>query len=134
MSIVHIYVKLMSISKHNVISANIHALHITCQPLFVFAQINKYSNHPITGHPNTGFIRKPDFFLSGFRMVCTDLSGFPDKFVRFSSNGVSIWSDHSKTGPFDNRTQIDHSKTGLVRFSDDYCILGNPSVLKFFCR
>ena len=27
-----------------------------------------YSNDPKTGHPNTGFIRKPDFFESGFQM------------------------------------------------------------------
>jgi hypothetical protein len=39
----------------------------------------------------------------------------PDKFVRFS-NGIPI-SD------FGNRTQIDLSKTGLVRFSDVDCIV-----------
>ena len=29
--------------------------------------------------------------------------------------------DHSKTGTFKNRTEVDHSKTGHVRYSDGYC-------------
>jgi hypothetical protein len=33
----------------------------------------------------------------------------------------TIQQDHSKTGSFNNRTQIDHSKTGLVRISDLDC-------------
>ena len=44
---------------------------------------NNYIGDPKTGHSKTGFIRKPDIFASGFRMV-----------------------DHSKTGPpFENRTK-----------------------------
>ena len=31
-------------------------------------------------------------------------------------------SDHSKTGPFIIRTTFYHLNTGLVRYSDDYCI------------
>jgi hypothetical protein len=40
--------------------------------------------------------------------------------------------DHSKTGPFDFRTQIHHSKTGLVQFSDGYCIRNKHNLDKMF--
>ena len=30
-------------------------------------------------------------------------------------------ADHSKTGPFENLTKVDHSNTGHVRYSDGYC-------------
>ena len=33
-----------------------------------------------------------------------------------------VFEGHPKTGPFDNRTCLDHSNTGLVRYSDGYCI------------
>ena len=29
--------------------------------------------------------------------------------------------NHSKSGPFENRTKIDHSKSGHVRISDPNC-------------
>ena len=32
---------------------------------------------------------------------------------------------HSETGPSEYQTCLDHSKTGLVQFSDGYCILKN---------
>ena len=40
------------------------------------------------------------------------------------ANGLAaiLFFDHSKTGPFENRTKVDHSKTGHVRFSDPHCI------------
>ena len=31
------------------------------------------------------------------------------------------FTDHSKTGPIVNQTHLDHSKSGLVRYSDGYC-------------
>ena len=34
---------------------------------------------------------------------------------------MSVDPNHSKTGPFVNSTHLDHSKTGLVRYSDGYC-------------
>ena len=67
---------------------------------------------------------------SGFWMSSenrTNLSGFqatirkPDSFVQFS-NGVYLWYKWRlyMVQPFENRTHMDHSKTGLVRFSDAY--------------
>jgi hypothetical protein len=35
--------------------------------------------------------------------------------------------DHLKTGLFDNRTQIDHPNTGLVRYLDVHCSMLNDS-------
>ena len=39
---------------------------------------------------------------------------------------VQFSDHHSTTGPFDNRTQIYHSNTRLVWYSDGYCKLKNP--------
>ena len=36
---------------------------------------------------------------------------------------VFEFEGHLKTGPFDNRTCMGHLNTGLVRYSDGYCIL-----------
>ena len=80
-----------------------------------------YSNHPKTGHPNTGFIWIPDFLVSGIQMLYTiwkpDIfvpfsNGFgpqmskwwltiqkPDFFVRFSNGlGPQMSKYHLKTG------------------------------------
>jgi hypothetical protein len=43
----------------------------------------EYSGDPKTGHPNSGKIRKPNFFKFGFGMAIGILK--PDKFVRFSN-------------------------------------------------
>ena len=48
----------------------------------------------------------------------------PDFFVRFSDH-------HWSTGPFDNRTQIYHLNTRLVRYSDGYCTCFES---QFFCQ
>ena len=34
-----------------------------------------------------------------------------------------LFLDHSKTEPFENRIEVDHSNTGHVRYSDPHCIL-----------
>jgi hypothetical protein len=36
-------------------------------------------------------------------------------------SSLEFLNNQSKTGTFDFRTQMDHSKTGLVRFSDGDC-------------
>ena len=67
-----------------------------------------YSNHP-----NTGLVRLlngPVVEWSGFRMV----------WVHRHQNDHHIDLCHLKTGQFNNRTCLDHSKTGLVRYSDGW--------------
>ena len=43
-------------------------------------------------------------------------------FKLFGSTDTKIIVDHSKTGPFVNRSDLHHSNTGLVRYSDGFCI------------
>ena len=47
----------------------------------------------------------------------TKMSGF-----RMVNHHLMSVDHHSKTEPFMNWTHLDHSKTGLVRYSDSYCI------------
>ena len=48
---------------------------------------------------------------------------FIEKTVQATGLAAILFLDHSKTGPFHNRTHVDHSKTGHVRYSDPHCIL-----------
>ena len=41
--------------------------HISCINIIQWG--SKYSNHPNTGHPKSGFIRNPDFLVFGIQMV-----------------------------------------------------------------
>jgi hypothetical protein len=43
----------------------------------------------------------------------------PEKFVRFLNGQPFCY--HSKTTPFDNRTQIDHLNTGIAQHLDVHC-------------
>ena len=71
-------------------------------------------------------IRKPDFLVSGFRMVyMVGHSKTGQKCPVFEWHWYKWWSfwilvsvdpNHSKTGPFVNWSCLNHSKTGLVRF------------------
>ena len=63
-----------------------------------------YSNHLNTEHLNTWFI------------------WIPDSMGVWYSNGKLTWlADHSNAIYFDKPTQIYHSNTRLVRYSDGYC-------------
>ena len=89
-----------------------------------------YSNHLYTGHPNTGFcsIRFPNGLSPQASKMMVDhlkTGHFHPVFKWFGS------TDHSKTGPFLNRTHLDHSKSGLVRYSDGYCICLSKRTLYF---
>ena len=87
-------------------------------------------------HLNTGHMACPDFKwhidicglkpfenrtkMSGFQMVWTlgpHMSKYHSKTGLFCPNFK--WP--LKTGPFNNRTHLDHLNTGLVRYSDDNC-------------
>ena len=63
----------------------------------------KYSKHPKTGHPKTGFIQKPDKMMSGFRMLLSCLvfewSTSLDRFI-FEEKNVML----GQSRPFENRT------------------------------
>ena len=90
---------------------------------------------------NTGFIRIPDFSVSCFQIVkpFEIWSGFQMVvYIRMaicnivmvikqpshSNTGLfcPVFRCHSKTRPFANRTTFDHLNTGLVPYSDGYCI------------
>jgi hypothetical protein len=56
--------------------------------------------------------------------ITTSLDRFIQKYSfydRFINKTVYASQNHLNIGPFGNRTQIDHKKTGLVRFSDVDC-------------
>ena len=72
-----------------------------------FADFGMHSNHLSTGNPNTGFIWILDFLEFSIQMVYTIIL-------------TSVDPNHSKTGPFVNRTHLDHSKTRLPRVK--YCL------------
>ena len=103
-----------------------------------------YSNHPISGHPNTGFIRKPDFLCPVFRPCLktgpvfkwSNRSGFimvhlymvirkPDRSEHIETLFVQMASLYGATTSLYGPTiqKPDHSTSGLVRFLDGYCIV-----------
>ena len=51
--------------------------------------------------------------------------------LKTGQNG-SDFKWHLKTGPFEDRTCLDHSNTGLVRYSDGYCTF--HSILDHFIQ
>ena len=59
---------------------------------FLNIQPSIYSNHPNTGHPNTGFIWIPDFLVSGFGMA------WIHRYKKYVVVLVSMDPNHSKTG------------------------------------
>ena len=81
-----------------------------------------------------------DFLVSGIQMafwcLCTQTIQKPDKNFQFL-NGLGpqipkchlktgqkcpVFRCHLNTGPFTNQTTFNHLNTGLVRYSDGYCI------------
>ena len=78
-----------------------------------------YSNHLKTGHPKTGYIRKPDILSSGFQMALvfenrTKLSGF--RMVMFHRCILWYISDICDALPFENRTKMSGFRTFLSGF------------------
>ena len=59
-------------------------------------------------------------FCPVFEWFSLDRFIYKEKNVLYKKRSRLIY--HSKTGPFENRTKVDHSKTGHVRFSDPHCI------------
>ena len=43
------------------------------------------------------------------------------KIVKDNGLAAILFLDHSKTRPIENRTKVDHSKTGHVLFLDPHC-------------
>ena len=80
-----------------------------------------YSGDPKSDHLKTGNIRKPDIFEkwrhSKTGPKCPVFEWFWTKW----RPKCPVFECHSKTGPFMNRSTLDHSKTGHVRFSDPHC-------------
>ena len=81
-----------------------------------------YNGDLKSDYSNSGNIRNPDFLKVVFQMVSI--------MVRFSSWFFNIiiknslgYMNHLKSGPFENRTKIDHSKYRHVRISDPHCIV-----------
>ena len=81
-----------------------------------------YSGDPKTDPSKTGHFEgrisngrpfKNRKFLSGFRMVLTIWQPFQQ--------------NHLKTRPFENRTKVDHLKSGHIRILDPHCIGKRPN-------
>ena len=65
----------------------------------------------------TQTIRKPDIFVRFSNGLLPQIPNYHLK----TGQSCLVFKWHLNTGPFDNRTCLDHSNTGLVRYSDGYC-------------
>ena len=64
---------------------------------------------------------KRDQFLNGHFGICGPDHSYPDKNFCFWMVIGTCGPNHSKTGSFDYRICLDHSKTGLARYLNAYC-------------